>query len=111
MKERQSSVLIAAAAPETRAALRDSLSREPAARYVIIEVGSGLHALELRRERKPDCLIIDHDLPDFPGSDALKDLAAEEGAPACAVVVLVGEGDARLAVEAMKSGAQELRLL
>ena len=39
--------------------------------------------------------------------DALKKLAAEEGSPACAVVVLVGAGDAQLAVEAMKSGAHD----
>jgi len=37
MKERQSSVLIVAAAPETHVALRDSLSRDSAARYVILE--------------------------------------------------------------------------
>jgi hypothetical protein len=37
IKERQSSVLIVAAAPEDRAALRDALSRDPAARYVITD--------------------------------------------------------------------------
>jgi PAS domain S-box-containing protein len=107
MKERQPSVLIAAAAPEDRAALRDVLSRDPAARYVISEAESGLRALKMCRARKPDCLILDRDLPDLSGLDALKILAAEEGAPACAVVVLVGAGDARLAIEAMKSGADD----
>ena len=38
---------------------------------------------------------------------SLKKLAAEEGSPTCAVVVLVGAGDAQLAVEAMKSGAHD----
>lgn len=37
--------------------------------------------------------------------EALKILSAEGAAPACAVVVLIGEGDARLAIEAMESGA------
>jgi CheY-like chemotaxis protein len=64
MKERQPSVLIVAAAPEARAALRDALSRDPAARYVITEAESGLRALEVCRPWKPDCLILDHDLPD-----------------------------------------------
>ena len=105
MKERQFSVLIAAAAPEDRAAMRDALSRDPAARYVVIEAESGLRALELCRARRPDCLILDHDLPDLSALEVLKKLAAEEGAPACAVVVLVGAGDVRLAVEAMESGA------
>jgi DNA-binding NarL/FixJ family response regulator len=105
MKERPITVLIAAAAPEDRAAMRDALARDPADRYVVIEAKSGLRALELRRARRPDCLILDHDLPDLSALEALKKLAAEDGATACAVVVLVGSGDMRLAVEAMESGA------
>jgi len=83
-------VLIADAAPEDCAALDDALSRDPAARYVVIEAESGLSALELRRTRRPDCLVIGHDLPDLSGLDVLKKLAAEERSPACAVVVLIG---------------------
>jgi PAS domain S-box-containing protein len=105
MKERPITVLIAAAAPEDRAAMRDALARDPADRYVVIEVESGFRALELRRARKPDCLILDRDLPDLSALEALQKLAAEEGATACAVVVLVGAGDERLPVEAMESGA------
>jgi PAS domain S-box-containing protein len=107
MKERQSSVLIVAAAPEDRAALRDVLSRDPAARYVITEAESGLRALEVCRAWKPDCLILDLDLPDLSGLDALKELTAEEGVSTYAVVALVGAGDTQLAVEAMKSGAHD----
>src|SRR5262249_37662061 len=107
MKERHPSVRIVAAAPEDRAALRDVLSRDPAARYVITEAESGLRALEVCRAWKPDCLILDQDLPDLSGLDALKKLTAEEGGATCAVVALVGAGDARLAVEAMKSGAHD----
>src|SRR5262245_47077948 len=107
MKERQFSVLIVAAAPEDRAALRDALSRDRAARYVITEVESGLRALEVCRAVKPDCLILDPDLPDLSGLDALKEFTAEEGGATCAVVALVGMGDAQLAVEAMKSGAHD----
>jgi PAS domain S-box-containing protein len=105
MKELSITVLIAAAAPEDRAAMRNALARDPAGRYVVIEAESGFRALELRRARKPDCLILDHDLPDLSALEALKKLAAEKGATACAVVVLVGSGDMRLAVEAMESGA------
>src|SRR5262245_2804722 len=105
MKERPITVLIAAAASEDRAAMRDALSCDPADRYVIIEAESGFRALELRRARKPDCLILDHDLPDLSALEALKKLAAEEGEPTCAVVALVTEGDVRLAAEAMESGA------
>ena len=105
MKERQFSVLIAAAAPEDRAAMRDALSRDPSIHYVVIEAEDRLRALELHRAREPDCLILDHDLPELSALEALKKLSAEGAAPACAVVVLIGEGDARLAIEAMESGA------
>src|SRR5262245_59078434 len=107
MKERQSSVLIVAAAPEDRAALRDALSRDPAARYDITEAESGPLALEVCRAWKPDCVILDFDLPDLSGVDALKELTAEEGESTCAVVALVSAGDAQLAIEAMKSGAHD----
>jgi PAS domain S-box-containing protein len=107
MKERQLIVIIADDAPEDRAALHDAFSRDPAVSYVVIEAESGERALELRRARKPDCVILKSDLPDMHILDALKKLAAEEGAPACAVVVVVGEGDARLAAEVMKNGAHD----
>jgi DNA-binding NarL/FixJ family response regulator len=107
MKERQLTVLIADEMPESRAALRDALSRDPAAPFMVIEAESGDRALELCRAWKPDCLILEGDLPDMNALDALRKLSAEERSPACAVVVLVGAGDARLADEAMKSGAHE----
>src|SRR5262245_14700658 len=105
MDGRQLTVLIAKDAPEDRAALRNVLSRDPAARYVIIEAESGARALELCRAHSPDCLILDYDLPDLSGLESLKRLVAEDGLPACAVVMLVAAGDTQLAVEAMKSGA------
>src|SRR5688572_26215170 len=107
MKERQLTVLIADDAPESRAALLDALSRDPSVRYVVIEAESGDRALELCRARKPDCLILKGDLPDLRLLDALKKLVPEEGSPTCAIVVLVDTGEARLAVEAMKSGAHD----
>src|SRR4030095_4997618 len=97
MKERRFSVLIAAAAPEDRAAMHDALSRDPAIHDVVIEGESGLRALELRRARRPDCLILDHDLPDLSALEALKKLGAAEVAQTCAVVVLVGAGAVRSA--------------
>jgi CheY-like chemotaxis protein len=47
MKERQLTVLIADDASESRAALLDALSRDPAASYAVIEAESGGRALEL----------------------------------------------------------------
>jgi CheY-like chemotaxis protein len=107
MKERQFTVLIADDAPEDRTALHEALSRDPAARYMVIEAESGVLALELCRASKPDCLILKSGLPDLDVSDAVGKLAVDEGSSACAVVALVDEGDAQSAVEAMKSGAHD----
>jgi signal transduction histidine kinase len=105
MSERSLRVLIVVGAAEDRIALHDALSRDPATRYEIIDAESGARALELFHARKPDCLILEDDLPDSHGLDLLKRLAAEEWPPAYAAVALIGAGDTRLAVEAMKSGA------
>src|SRR5262245_36870088 len=107
MNERQLTVLIANDAPDDRAALHDALSRDPAARYVVIEADSVAQAIELCRARMPDCLILKGDLPDLHVLDALKNLAPEEGSPDCAVVVLVDVDNAQLSTEAMKSGAHD----
>jgi PAS domain S-box-containing protein len=107
MDKRQLTVLIVGGAPEDRAALRETLIRDQAARYSVIEAETGAHALELCRARKLDCLILDECLPDLSVVGALKRLTGEDGSLPCAVVALVSGGATRLAVEAMKSGAHD----
>jgi PAS domain S-box-containing protein len=107
MDERQRAVLIVAGAPEVRATLRETFLSDPDARFSVIEAESGARALELRRARSPDCLILDDILPDMSAVEAIERLTAEDGSSTCAVVVLVGEGATRIAVEAMKSGAHD----
>src|SRR5262249_12820826 len=107
MSERLQTVLIACNAPEDRARLREALTSDPAPRYVILEAESGARAIELRRERSLDCIILDHALPDLAGIDVVKQLAAEGLTATCPTILLIGPGDAQLAVEAMKSGARD----
>jgi PAS domain S-box-containing protein len=107
MDERHLTVLIVDDAPEERVALRDTLWHDPAARYSVIEAETGALALELCRTRNPDCVILNHRLPDLSGLEVLKQLGAEAGATPCAVVMLINEGDARLAVAAMRNGATD----
>src|SRR5262245_6479194 len=107
MEKRPVSVLIVDGAPEYRADLRETLMRDQAARYSVIEAETGAHAIELCREFSPDCLIVNQDLPDRSGLDLLKQLAAEDGSLNCAVVMLVGARATRVVVEAMKSGARD----
>jgi PAS domain S-box-containing protein len=107
MKNRQITALIACGAADARAALRKALSLDPEARYRVIEAESGAGALESCRTRIPDCLILDLELPDLSGLEVLKKLVGGEDPPTCAVVVLIGAEDARLAVEAMNEGAHD----
>src|SRR5262249_54359312 len=105
MSERQQTVLIACNASEDRARLREGIASDQAPRYVIIEAESGVRAIELRRDRSPDCLILDNALSDLAGIDVVKQLTAEGLTVICPIILLIGAGDAQLAVEAMKSGA------
>src|SRR5262245_19407998 len=68
--KRQLTVLIVGGAPEDRAALRESLMRDQAARHLVIEAETGDRALELCRERSPDRLILDECLPDLSAERA-----------------------------------------
>src|SRR5262245_66678088 len=90
MKKRRASVLIVDGASQDLADLRETLLRDRAARYSVIEADTGASAIELCRELSPDCLTLDQDLPDQSGLDVLKQLAAENGSLDCAVVVLAG---------------------
>jgi hypothetical protein len=58
---------------------------------------------------RPDCqdrLILDHDLPDLSGLDALKQLPANEGT--CALVALVGAGDAHFERSKLRTRRREM---
>jgi CheY-like chemotaxis protein len=62
-----------------------------------------------RRPGRPDCqdhLILDHDLPDWSGLDALKQLAANEGA--CALVESVVAGDAHFERSELRTRRREM---
>src|SRR5262249_1185859 len=107
MDKRPLIVLIAEGEMDARATLRETLLSAPAARYSVIEAETGACALELRRERRPDCLILGEGLPDLSVVETLKQLTAEDGSLDCAVVALVSASDAQPAVDAMKSGAHD----
>jgi CheY-like chemotaxis protein len=73
--------------------------------FVLYEVETGEEGLQLARALGPDCVLLDYHLPDMTGLEFLTDLRS--GACDIPVMMLTGADNAAVAVEAMKSGAQD----
>jgi signal transduction histidine kinase/HPt (histidine-containing phosphotransfer) domain-containing protein len=72
----------------------------------IREAGDGAAGLKALRDENPDCLLLDFSLPDMTGLEFLAG-AAPEGELPCAIVLVTGQGNETIAVEAMKRGVQD----
>ncbi len=73
--------------------------------YVIHEAGNAKEGLSLYKELKPDCALIDYNLPDMTGLNLLRSM--EELTPILPVIMLTGCGNEQIAAETIKSGAQD----
>ncbi len=78
------------------------------------EAANGLKALKLCDAKPPDCIFLDSQLPDLTPVEFLTHIqpAAPAGSPgagitAFAVVILTRRGDERVAVDAIRAGAQD----
>ncbi len=73
--------------------------------YVFHEAANGKDGLSLYDSLKPDCVLLDYMLPDMTGLDVLKKLG--DMTPVLPVVMLTGQGNEDVAVDTIKSGAQD----
>ncbi len=81
------------------------LSHDPDAQYTLIESEVGEDGLRLYHEHHPDCVLLGFNLPDMDGVEFMRRLAQEgDGSGCLPVVMLTGQGNEAVAVEAMKSG-------
>jgi hypothetical protein len=71
--------------------------------FSVATAGSGAQALQWLKTHEPDLLLLDLKLPDAEGSEIIARLAASDRLPS--FLVITGQGDERMAVEMMKSGA------
>jgi len=106
MTKPQLTVLIVDDSPEDREVVRRALQQDPDADYVIWEAQTGKQGLALC-QTPPMCLVLDYRLPDYDGLAFLQALKGESEALPCAVVVVTGMGNETVAVQALKSGAQD----
>lgn len=74
-----------------------------------LEADTGQEGLRLARAERPDCVLLDYQLPDLDGLEVLTDLAGASGPPS-PVVMLTGADDVAVAVEAMRRGARDYLL-
>ncbi len=70
--------------------------------HAVREAGTGTEALAAFRERRPDVILLDVNLPDMSGFDVVEALRAEEPV----VVMISGQGDVPVAVRAVQAGAE-----
>jgi signal transduction histidine kinase len=102
-------VLIVDDSPEDREVYRRMLaSPDPEHRYEFLEAELGEDGLEMALTEAPDCLLLDYRLPDVDGLEFLTRLRSKQGR--VPVIVLTGQGNESVAVEAMKGGAQDYLL-
>lgn len=80
---------------------RELIIRLLGARCAVVQAAVARDGLNLLQSFRPHCVLLDYRLPDMDGLEALR-LIKSEGVP---VVMLTGEGDEEVAVEAMKAGA------
>jgi signal transduction histidine kinase len=107
MKDKLYCILIVDDSREDRETYRRFLTTDGQRRYVVRETESGEQGLLLARTEAPDCILLDYRLPDLDGLEFLAELQVRGGRPTPAVVMLTGQGNEEVAVQAMKSGVQD----
>jgi PAS domain S-box-containing protein len=100
-------LLIVDDAPTDRELYRRLLLKDPNYDYDLLEAGSVVEGLEYCRTRAIDAILLDYQLPDGDGLKFLADLAALSDGKLPPVVMLTGQGDENIAVQALKLGAQD----
>src|SRR5260370_16283217 len=88
--------------PEERMAARLALE---SGGFVLQGAADAEHGLKLAASSTPDCIRLDHVLPDAEGLEVLESLRLPSGTLPCAVVMLTGPGTADVATAAMNAGA------
>jgi len=75
--------------------------------YEIIEFDNGTDALQWCQKNIPDIFLLDYFLPDMEGLELLHQLQQQTGRDTLPVIMLTGRGNIQIAVDLLKSGAQD----
>lgn len=105
MNQLQRTVLIVDDLAEDRELYRRCLLRDQDYSYEFLEAESGCQGLELCQQNQPDVILLDYRLPDLDGLGFLAKLQTQQ--PFLPVIMLTGQGNEVIAVQAIKAGAQD----
>jgi len=89
---------------DDRSQCKRSLEEALGGQMHFMEAASGESGLEMLKTRLPDCVLLDYSLPGHDGVKVLKWIRALY--PHLPVIMMTGQGNETIAVEAMKEGAQ-----
>jgi signal transduction histidine kinase len=92
---------------EDRKIYRRYLAKDPHHTYEIIEANSAENGLALYQKVRSDVVLLDFCLPDMTGLEFLEQLQQQVAEASLPVIMLTGQGDEAIAVQAMKRGAQD----
>jgi DNA-binding response OmpR family regulator len=107
MTTRQYTILIIDDCGEDREMYCRYLSREAVFNYKIIESESGEQALKYLATIQIDLILLDYLLPDLDGLEFIEELKKVKVNKIPPMIMLTGEGNETIAVEAMKSGFKD----
>ncbi|CAD5924913.1 Phytochrome-like protein cph2 [Planktothrix tepida] len=100
-------ILIVDDSPEDRESFCRYLYEEKGCYYQILEAELVSEALEICDRTLPDLIVLDYILPDDNGFGFLQEWHKRYGNRLVPVIILTGQGNETIAVEVIKSGAQD----
>ncbi|OLP17981.1 histidine kinase [Leptolyngbya sp. 'hensonii'] len=100
-------LLIADDCAEDREIYREYLLSDPQQSYQIVEAASAEVGLSLWQKKRCDAILLDFCLPDMSGLEFLDELKHQGLEAPFPVIMLTGQGNESIAVQAMKRGAQD----
>ncbi len=103
-------ILLVDDSPEDRVTVRRLLTKADDVAYDIVEAVNVAQAKAMLVEKRPDCVLLDYDLPDGNGLELLRAIVGDYGVNAFGVVMLTGSAATVVAVEALQSGAHDFIL-
>ncbi|MGL5059834.1 MAG: response regulator, partial [Microcoleus sp.] len=100
-------ILIIDDSPEDRELYLRYMRRDRENSYIFLEAALGKQGLEMLLEQQPDVVLLDYRLPDLDGLELLARLKFFLWQSCLPIIMVTGQGNEKLAVQAMKAGAQD----